>query len=152
MPARTLVTGPLRLLTSAAFAAGAANAYRLPPRTMWGDVYGHVPNHLVTAGMALLVAGSLLVLGRHGTTPRARRAGARAAGAWALVSAVFVLDAIGGGIGDRTGDLTMPRWRSSPSPRSCCSPRQRCWSSRAAAGRRGRSGSPCRRASRESWR
>ena len=99
MPTRTLP-----LLTAAAFAAGAVNAYRLPPRTVWGDVYGHVPNHLVTAGMALLVAAGLLVLGRLGTTARARRRGAWAAGAWGVVSAVFVVDAVGGGIGDRTGD------------------------------------------------
>ena len=28
----------LATLTAAAFALGAANAFRLPPRTMWGDV------------------------------------------------------------------------------------------------------------------
>ena len=102
MPTRTLP-----ILTAAAFAAGAVNAYRLPPRTVWGDVYGHVPNHLVTAGTALLVAASLLVLARLGTTARARRTGAWAAAAWGFVSAVFVVDAVGGGIGDRTGDYAV---------------------------------------------
>ena len=97
----------LPLLTALAFAAGAVNAHRLPPRTVWGDVYAHVPNHLVTAGMALLVAASLLVLGRAGTTTRARRAAALAGGAWGLVSAVFVVDAVGGGIGDRSGDYAL---------------------------------------------
>jgi hypothetical protein len=100
-----VLTRRLPLLTAAAFAVGAVNAHRLPPRTVWGDVYGHVPNHLVTAGMALLVAASLLVLARLGTTPRGRRARALAAGAWGVVSAVFLLDAVGGGIGDRTGDF-----------------------------------------------
>ena len=97
----------LALLTALAFAAGAVNAHRLPPRTVWGDVYAHVPNHLVTAGTALLVATSLLVLGRRGTTTRARRAAVLAGGAWGLVSAVFVVDAVGGGIGDRTGQYAV---------------------------------------------
>lgn len=97
----------LPLLTALALAAGAVNAHRLPPRTVWGDVYAHVPNHLVTAGMALLIAASLLVLGRRGTTARARRAAVLTGGAWGLVSAVFVVDAVGGGIGDRTGEYAV---------------------------------------------
>jgi hypothetical protein len=97
----------LALLVAVAFAVGAGNAYRLPPRTVWGDVYDHVPNHLVTAGTALLVAVGLAALGRLGTTARARRAGAWAAGAWGLLSAVFVVDAVGGGIGDSTGDYAV---------------------------------------------
>ena len=97
----------LPLLTALAFAAGAVNAHRLPPRTVWGDVYSHVPNHLVTAGMALLVGASLLGLSRLGTTARARRALRLTGGAWGLVTAVFVVDAIGGGIGDRTGDYAV---------------------------------------------
>lgn len=97
----------LPLLTALAFAIGAVNAHRLPPRTVWGDVYSHVPNHLVTAGMALLVGASLLGLSRLGTTARARRALRLTGGAWGLVTAVFVVDAIGGGIGDRTGDYAV---------------------------------------------
>lgn len=97
----------LPLLTALALAAGAVNAHRLPPRTVWGDVYSHVPNHLVTAGMALLVGTSLLWLSRFGTTARARRALRLTGGAWGLVTAVFVVDAVGGGIGDRTGDYAV---------------------------------------------
>lgn len=97
----------LPLLTALAFAVGAVNAHRLPPRTVWGDVYSHVPNHLVTAGMALLVGASLLGLSRLGTTARARRALRLTGSAWGLVSAVFVVDAVGGGIGDRTGDYAL---------------------------------------------
>ncbi|CAA9356768.1 MAG: hypothetical protein AVDCRST_MAG07-3428 [uncultured Frankineae bacterium] len=97
----------LPALTALAFAAGAANAYRLPPLSMWGDVYDHVPNHLVSAGIALLVALSLLRLAGRATTARARRAGALAGGAWGLLSAVFLVDAIGGGLGDRTGDYAV---------------------------------------------
>ena len=97
----------LPLLTAVAFAVGAVNAHRLPPRTMWGDVYSHVPNHLVTAGMALLVGASLLGLSRSATTARARRAMRLTASAWGLVTAVFVVDAVGGGIGDRSGDYAV---------------------------------------------
>ena len=102
-----MLSPALALLTAVAFAAGALNAHRLPARTVWGDVYGHVPNHLVTAGIALLVAVSLLALTRHGDTARARRAGRLAGGAWGLLSAVFVVDAVGGGIGDRTGEYLL---------------------------------------------
>jgi hypothetical protein len=94
----------LPLLTALAFAVGAVNAHRLPPRTVWGDVYSHVPNHLVTAGMPCSSARALLGLSRLGTTARARRALRLTGGAWGLVTAVFVVDAVGGGIGDRTGD------------------------------------------------
>jgi hypothetical protein len=97
----------LPLLTAAAFATGAVNAYRLPPRSMWGDVYSHVPNHFVSAGITLLVGLSLVALGRSGTTPRARRASRLAGGTWCLLSAVFVLDAVGGAIGDRSGDYAV---------------------------------------------
>ena len=97
----------LPLLTALAFAVGAVNAHRLPPRTMWGDVYSHVPNHLVTAGMALLVGATLLGLGRSATTARARRAMRLNGSAWGLITVVFVVDAIGGGIGDRSGDYAV---------------------------------------------
>jgi hypothetical protein len=97
----------LAAVTALVFAGGAANAYRLPPLSMWGDVYDHVPNHLVSAGIALLVALALLGLAGRATTARARRTSVLTAAAWGLVSAVFVVDAIGGGIGDRTGDYTV---------------------------------------------
>ena len=97
----------LPLLTALVFAVGGVNAFRLPPRTTWGDVYSHVPNHLVTAGTALLVGVGLWRLGRLGATERARRASTLAGASWGLVSAVFVVDAVGGGIGDRTGDYAV---------------------------------------------
>lgn len=97
----------LPVLTSLVLAAGAVNAHRLPPRTVWGDVYGHVANHLVSAGASLAVAVTLLALARRCTTARGRRAVRAAGGAWGLVSTAFVLDAVGGGIGDRTGDYRL---------------------------------------------
>lgn len=97
----------LPLLTALTFTAGAVFAYTATPRSSYGDAYGHVANHLISAGLALLVAVSVLALARRSTTARARRRGRWLSGAWGLVSAAFVLDAIGGGIGDRSGDYAI---------------------------------------------
>lgn len=108
LPARARVLRrTLPFLTALALGVGSVNAHRLPARTVWGDVYAHVPNHLVTAGMALLVSLSLLVLAPGSSTVRARRTSTWASGGWGLLSAVFVLDAVGGGIGDRSGDYAV---------------------------------------------
>lgn len=96
---------PLAVATG--FAVGAVHAYRSSPLSVWGEAYAHVPMHLVTAAMSVLVAGGVLSLARRASTGRARRAAHRCTAAWVAVAAVFALEAAGATIGNGYGENSL---------------------------------------------
>ena len=92
---RTRADALVPAATAVAFSGAAAHAYRLRPLSQYGEAYEHVTAHLVSCGMAVLVAVAVATVADRATTARARRAGRALAVTWVLVAAAFGAEAYG---------------------------------------------------------